>query len=52
VVAFEDILLIQDKHEMIVLMILMLNHNYTMFENVQMKNEELVRMTLNIHCGF
>jgi hypothetical protein len=33
-------------------LILMKDHNYTMFENVQMKNEELVRMTLNIHCGF
>jgi hypothetical protein len=27
-------------------MILMINHNYTMFENVQMKIEELVHMTL------
>jgi hypothetical protein len=30
---------------MIDLMILMINHNYTMFENVQMKNEELVHKT-------
>ena len=45
VVAFEDILLILDKHEMIDLMRLMINHNYTKFENVQMRNEELVHMT-------
>ena len=44
-VAFEDILLKLNKHEMVDLMILMLNHNYTKFENVQMKNEELVHMT-------
>jgi hypothetical protein len=31
---------------MIDLMILMLNHNYTRFENVQMKNEEIVHKTL------
>ncbi len=30
---------------MIDLMILMLNHNYTRFENVQMKNEEIVHKT-------
>lgn len=31
---------------MIDLMILMINHNYTMFENVQMKIEVLVHKTL------
>ncbi len=30
---------------MVDLMILMLNHNYTNFENVQMKNEEIVHKT-------
>jgi len=30
---------------MIDLMKLMLNHNYTKFENVQMKNEEIVHKT-------
>ena len=46
-VAIEDILLRLNTHEMIDRMRLMIKHNYTKFENVQKKSEELVHKTLN-----
>ncbi len=51
-VAFEGILLKLNKHEMIDQMRLMINHNYTKFENVQMKSEELVHKTFKLKIFF